>query len=145
MVVFEDCCTCLSFLLDFCLFSRMFGIAPPSLNTVGFSNLKKGKGGGATMRTAGIYQPPARFRATRACRELLTAVTWTRAAQAYIDNLKATGQCEDGVICGLDGTAWTGGLALSAEEGAAIGAAPFILLHLLLTQRKAPPVDTPQS
>ena len=42
-------------------------------------------------------------------------------AQAYIDNLKATGQCEDGVICGLDGTAWTGGLALSAEEGAAIG------------------------
>eukprot|EP01045_Picozoa_sp_COSAG04_P005175 COSAG04_NODE_235_length_19140_cov_47.925109_12_plen_98_part_00 len=42
--------------------------------------------------------------------------------QAYIDNLKATGQCEDGVICGLDGTAWTGGLALSAEEGAALGA-----------------------
>ena len=41
--------------------------------------------------------------------------------QAYIDNLKATGQCEDGVICGLDGTAWTGGLALTAEEGAAIG------------------------
>ena len=23
-----------------------------------------------------------------------------RLAQAYIDNLKATGQCEDGVICG---------------------------------------------
>ena len=42
--------------------------------------------------------------------------------QAYIDNLKATGQCEDGVICGLDGTAWTGGLALTAEEGAALGA-----------------------
>ena len=45
-----------------------------------------------------------------------------RLAQAYIDNLKATGQCEDGVICGLDGTAWTGGLALTAEEGAALGA-----------------------
>ena len=44
-----------------------------------------------------------------------------RLAQAYIDNLKATGQCEDGVICGLDGTAWTGGLALTAEEGAALG------------------------
>ena len=43
-------------------------------------------------------------------------------AQAYIDNLKATGQCEDGCIIGLDGTAWTGGLAVSAEEGAAIGA-----------------------
>ena len=46
----------------------------------------------------------------------------SRLAQAYIDNLKATGQCEDGVICGLDGTAWTGGLALTAEEGAALGA-----------------------
>jgi hypothetical protein len=39
----------------------------------------------------------------------------------YIDNLKATGQVEDGVIFGLDGTALTGGLALTAEEGAAIG------------------------
>eukprot|EP01043_Picozoa_sp_COSAG02_P030367 COSAG02_NODE_1934_length_10318_cov_74.374009_8_plen_176_part_00 len=43
-----------------------------------------------------------------------------RAAQAYVDNLKATGQCEDGCIIGLDGTAWTGGLAVTAEEGAAI-------------------------
>ena len=41
-------------------------------------------------------------------------------AQAYVDNLKATGQCEDGCIIGLDGTAWTGGLAVTAEEGAAI-------------------------
>ena len=41
-------------------------------------------------------------------------------AQAYVDNLKATGQCEDGCIIGLDGTAWTGGLAITAEEGAAI-------------------------
>ena len=40
--------------------------------------------------------------------------------QAYIDNLKATGQVEDGVMCGLDGTAWTGGLALTDEEGAAL-------------------------
>jgi len=40
--------------------------------------------------------------------------------QAYVDNLKATGQCEDGCIIGLDGTAWTGGLAVTAEEGAAI-------------------------
>jgi hypothetical protein len=87
---------------------------------VGGEGEGEGKGGGATMRTAGIYQPPARFRETRACRELLTAVTWTRAAQAYIDNLKATGQCEDGCIIGLDGGAWTGGLAVTAEEGAAI-------------------------
>ena len=42
------------------------------------------------------------------------------AVQAYVDNLKATGQCEDGCIIGLDGTAWTGGLAITAEEGAAI-------------------------
>ena len=42
--------------------------------------------------------------------------------QAYIDNLKATGQIEDGCILGLDGTAWTGGLAVTAEEGAAVGA-----------------------
>ena len=42
------------------------------------------------------------------------------AAQAYVDNLKATGQVEDGCIIGLDGSAWTGGLAITPEEGAAI-------------------------
>ena len=41
-----------------------------------------------------------------------------RLAQAYIDNLKATGQCEDGVICGLDGTVGVpggGGTRVSAN------------------------------
>eukprot|EP01046_Picozoa_sp_COSAG06_P017365 COSAG06_NODE_1177_length_10397_cov_13.052821_5_plen_347_part_00 len=51
----------------------------------------------------------------------------SRAAQAYIDNLKATGQVEDGCIVGLDGTAWTGGLAVTAEEGAAMGASALNL------------------
>ena len=42
------------------------------------------------------------------------------AEQGYIANLQATGQVEDGAICGLDGTAWTGGLALTKVEGAAL-------------------------
>ena len=44
------------------------------------------------------------------------------AEQAYIANLQATGQVEDGAICGLNGIVWTGGLALSVEEGAALAA-----------------------
>ena len=44
------------------------------------------------------------------------------AEQAYIAKMQATGQVEDGAICGLDGVAWTGGLALTVEEGAALAA-----------------------
>jgi hypothetical protein len=39
---------------------------------------------------------------------------------AYVDNMKATGQCEDGCIIGLDGTPWTGGLAITKAEACAI-------------------------
>ena len=40
---------------------------------------------------------------------------------AYIDNLKATGQCEDGCIVGHDGAVWTpGGLAITQAEAGAI-------------------------
>ena len=42
-------------------------------------------------------------------------------SQAYTDNLKATGQCEDACIVGHDGTAWTpSGLAITPEEALAI-------------------------
>ena len=44
-------------------------------------------------------------------------------SQAYIDNLKATGQVENAVISDLStGEAWTGGLAVTAEEAWAISA-----------------------
>ena len=60
---------------------------------------------------------------------------------AYVDNLKATGQCEDGCIIGLDGTPWTGGLAITAEEGAAIVAgfadsAPLRASGLMIAGKK---------
>ena len=42
-------------------------------------------------------------------------------SQAYIDNLKATGQVENAVISDLaTGEAWTGGLAVTADEAWAI-------------------------
>ena len=66
------------------------------------------------------------------CKQWFCKMILTIAArlQAYIDNLKATGQVENGCICGLDGTAWTGGLAVTAEEGAAIGAPCYALSPL---------------
>ena len=43
--------------------------------------------------------------------------------QAYIDNLKATGQVESGCIIGLEDGAWWAGndMEITADEGWAIG------------------------
>ena len=55
----------------------------------------------------------------------------SRLAQAYIDNLKATGQCEDGVICGLDGTV--------VPAGGGAGMSANTPLHTTTTAKTAKP------
>ena len=90
--------------------------------------------------------PAPRELPTRGHRALATAHaesrtharTRTHAAahpQAYITNLKATGSANNGEIIGLDGTAWTAGLGVTAAEGAAIGDPPSLPRALRRTAR----------
>jgi len=50
--------------------------------------------------------------------------------QAYIVNLCATGNANNGEIIGLDGTAWTSKLGVTAVEGKAIGKTFVIMVTM---------------